>query len=161
MNPPNIQHLSQVPITTQVSPGQTFMALRRNLSEALGSPRDDGIWNGGHPFDVEQVEVPAGHANFPYHAHAAMWEFYWILKGAGTLRLESGQHPLKAGDFFICPPNEAHQLIASADQSLEYVVISDNVMADLVHYPDSGKWNAKPGRRIFREQLDYYDGEEA
>ena len=30
----------------------------------------------------------------------------------------------------------------------------------LIHYPDSGKWNAKPGRRIFRETIDYYDGEE-
>lgn len=92
--------------------------------------------------------------------HAAMWEFYWILSGAGVLRVESGVRPVGEGDCFMCAPGVAHQLRAAPDRDLEYVVISDNVRADLVHYPDSRKWNAKPGRLIFRSTLDYYDGEE-
>lgn len=134
--------------------------LRRNMSEALGSPRDAGPWNGGHPFDVEHVVIPAGKKNFPYHAHAAMWEFYWVLRGRGSLRTEKGVQELKEGDFFICGPDEAHQLCAVSDSDLEYVVISDNVRADVVYYPDSKKWNSKPGRRCFRDLVDYYDGEE-
>lgn len=90
-----------------------------------------------------------------------MWEFYWMLSGSGILRLESREQRIEAGDFFMCVPGEAHQLRADLKEDLEYVVISDNVMADLIHYPDSQKWNAKPGRRIFREVLGYYDGEEA
>jgi len=155
-----IRNTDQLETIDHRSPKGTFAALRKNLTEALGSPRDVGPWGGGHPFDVEHVVIPAGKTNFPYHAHAAMWEFYWILSGSGILRLESGEQAFHAGDFFMCGPGEAHQLRANADQDLEYVVISDNVMADLIHYPDSGKWNAKPGRRIFRETLDYYDGEQ-
>lgn len=155
-----IRNTQQLEAIAQRSPKGTFTAWRKNLTEALGSPREAGPWAGGHPFDVEHVVVPAGKRNFPYHAHAAMWEFYWVLAGSGFLRLESGQHSIHAGDFFMCAPGEPHQL-AAAGEDLEYVVISDNVMADLVHCPDSRKWNAKPGRRIFRDVVDYYDGEEA
>jgi uncharacterized cupin superfamily protein len=156
-----IRNTSDVATVDHRSPKHTFAALRKNLTEALGSPRDIGIWGGGHPFDVEHVVIPAGKPNFPYHAHAAMWEFYWILSGTGVLRLESGEHPIQSGHFFMCGPGEAHQISAGAEHDLEYIVISDNVMADLIYYPDSQKWNAKPGRRIFREQIDYFDGEEA
>jgi uncharacterized cupin superfamily protein len=155
-----IRNLEEIDAVEHRSPKNTFCVFRKSLTESLGSPRDGGTWNGGHPFDVEHVVVPAGKPNFPYHAHAAMWEFYWILSGSGVLRLESGEQPIRAGDFFVCRPGEPHQIKADIDADLEYAVISDNVMADLIHYPDSGKWNAKPGRRIFREVLDYYDGEE-
>lgn len=156
-----IRNIDQLEAIELISPKSTFAALRKNLTQALGSPCDVGPWGGGHPFDVEHVIVPAGKHNFPYHSHAAMWEFYSILSGSGILRIDSGEIAIKAGDFFMCKPGEAHQISARDDQNIEYVVISDNVMADLVHYPDSGKWNAKPGRRIFREVLDYYDGEES
>ena len=156
-----IKNIKNIPTETSVSPNRTFEVLRSNFTEALGAPRDGGIWSGGFPFDVEHVVVPAGKRNFPFHSHAAMWEFYWVLSGSGSLRTEAGSKPIVKGDFFVCRPNDAHQLVASPEEPLEYVVISDNVPADVIHYPDSKKWNAKPGRRIFRETLDYYDGEEA
>lgn len=156
-----IQNTENIETVEHVSPKGTFAALRKYFTVALGRPRDEGPWAGGHPFDVEHVVIPAGKPNFPYHAHAAMWEFYWVLSGSGVLRLESGEKPIRTGDFFMCDPGEAHQLKARAEQDLEHIVISDNVMEDLIHYQDSGKWNAKPGRRIFREVLDYYDREES
>ncbi len=158
--PVSIQNLQALEPRTWQSPSGKFSALRRSLSAALGAPGDVGTWGGGHPFDVEHVTVPAGKPNFPFHAHRAMWEFYWVLSGSGSLRLVDGLRPLRAGDFFMCGPDQAHQLIAAEDESLEYLVISDNVMADVIHYPDSGKWNAKPGRLIFREQVEYFDGED-
>jgi uncharacterized cupin superfamily protein len=138
-----------------VSPERNLITLRRSFSEVLGKAPG----NRDQPFDVEHVVVPAGKANFPMHSHAVMWEFYWVLGGKGTLRLENERILIRKGDFFVCPPGEAHQLIAGKTADLAYVVISDNVAADVIHYPESGKWMAKPGRFCFRETLDYYDGE--
>jgi len=40
-------------------------------------------------------------------------------------------------------------------------MIADHALADVVHYPDSDKWFAKPQRKSFRMlEADYYDGEE-
>lgn len=155
-----IQNLAQLPKKDWKSPHGKFHCIRQSLSAALAAPRDIGTWGGGQPFDVELVTLPAGKPNFPFHAHAAMWEFYLVLSGQGSLRLDESVHPVKAGDFFICSPGQAHQMTAAEDGPLEYLVISDNVPADVIHYPDSGKWNAKPGRLIFRERVDYFDGED-
>lgn len=156
----SIQNLQDLEPRAWQSPSGKFIALRHSLSAALGVPADVGVWGGGHPFDVEHVTIPPGKPNFPFHSHCAMWEFYWVLSGSGSLRLEDGLHPLHKGDFFMCGPDQAHQLIAAENDALEYLVISDNVMADVIRYPDSGKWNAKPGRLIFRDQVDYFDGED-
>lgn len=159
--PSFIQNLAALSPEQWKSPGGKFHSIRRSLSAALGAPRDIGAWGGGHPFDVEHVTLPAGKPNFPFHAHRVMWEFYWVLSGRGSLRLDDRTHSVQAGDFFMCAPDQAHQLTASGDGPMEYLVISDNVPADVIHYPDSGKWNAKPGRLIFRELVDYFDGEDA
>ncbi len=158
--PPPIIDTEAIEASVTSSPGKTFEAIRKNFSEALGGPQNAGVWNGGHPFDVERVVVPQGKANYPFHAHASMWEFYWITSGTGRLRTGTGSREIHAGDAFMCPPGEPHQLVAADSQPLEYLVVSDNVMADLIHYPDSGKWNAQPDRKIFRETVEYYDGEE-
>jgi len=159
MKPP-IANLQSIETAETRSPGGRFALLRKHLSRALGHPRDGGVWNGGHPFEVEHAEIPPGKQNFPFHSHAAAWEFYWILSGRGTLRTEMHRREIGEGDFFICLPGEAHQLTAAPETALRYLVIANNPMADLIHYPDSEKWNTKPGRRLFRGQLDYYDGEE-
>ena len=62
-----IQNTENIETVEHLSPKGTFAALRKNLTVALDSPRDEGPWAGGHPFDVEHVVIPAGKPNFPYH----------------------------------------------------------------------------------------------
>jgi uncharacterized cupin superfamily protein len=153
-----IKNFIEIGPVSRESPQGKFQIIRRNFSEALGAVKDSGPWNGGPPFDVEHVTLPAGKRNFPFHSHQAVWEFYWILSGEGFARVDESHLPIKAGDFFICPPGCAHQIEATSD--LTYAVVTNNVQADIGYYPDSKKWITMPERNCFRETVDYYDGEE-
>lgn len=155
---PNIKSFSEIDPVSRESPQGKFQIHRRNFSEALGALKDSGPWNGGSPFDVEHVTLPAGKCNFPFHSHQAVWEFYWILSGEGFARIEDTRNAIQSGDFFICPPGCPHQLEATTD--LTYVVVANNAQADIGYYPDSKKWITMPDRTCFREIVDYYDGEE-
>src|SRR5215510_10211711 len=83
------------------SPRGRFHLFRHHISEALGAPRDAGVAGGGHPFDVELARLRPGAINFPFHAHAAQWELYLVLKGKGELRSLDTTRTVTAGDNFI------------------------------------------------------------
>jgi uncharacterized cupin superfamily protein len=152
---------SDIPWVERRSPQGKYHLFRRHLSEALGAPRDATPAAGGHPFDVEMTKLPPGATNFPYHAHATQWEMYIILSGSGELRSDDERVPVTAGDAFICPPGNAHQLRNSGTEDLVYYVIADNPPAEVGYYPDSKKWFVKPQRKCFTmQEVDYYAGEE-
>lgn len=145
----------------QRSPRGRFHLFRRNISAALGAPRDAGVAGGGHPFDVELVRLPRGATNFPFHAHAAQWELYLVLRGSGELRAGDTVMAVAAGDSFVCPPGEPHQLKNTGAEDLLYYVIADNPPVDVINYPDSNKWLVKPQRKCFTmQETDYYSNEE-
>lgn len=152
---------SDIPWAEQRSPLGRFHLFRRHISEALGAPRDAGVAGGGHPFDVELTKLPPGATNFPLHAHAAQWELYIVLNGTGELRTDKAVTPLAAGDSAICPPGEAHQIRNTGTTDLLYYVIADNPPADVITYPDSGKWFVKPHRKCFTiQETGYYENED-
>jgi uncharacterized cupin superfamily protein len=143
------------------SPRGRFHLFRRHISEALGAPRDAGVAGGGHPFDVELTKLPPGATNFPFHAHAAQWEVYLVLIGVGELRAGDTVTEVTAGDTFVCPPGEPHQIKNIGTEDLVYYVIADNPSADVTNYPDSNKWFVKPQRKSFTmQETDYYANEE-
>ena len=143
------------------SPRGRFHLFRRHISEALDAPRDAGVAGGGHPFDVELTKLPPGATNFPFHAHAAQWEVYLVLIGVGELRAGDTVTEVTAGDTFVCPPGEPHQLKNTGTEDLVYYVIADNPPADVTNYPDSNKWFVKPQRKSFTmQETDYYANEE-
>jgi len=147
--------------TEQKSPQGRFHIYRRELTLALGGKKDTGTWGGGHAFDVEMSRVPPGAANWPFHAHAAQWEFYIIVSGRGELRTSEGVSPLEPGDCVSLPPREPHQIRNPGPDDLLYYVIADNPAADITQYPDSQKWFIKPQRKMFTmRDASYYDGEE-
>lgn len=153
--------LKDVPVEERVSPKGTFRLLRQHLSVALGIKRDQGVWAGGHPFEVERAVLPPGKTNWPYHQHAATWEFYYVLEGRGEARTPAGWTSVEAGDAFVCPPGEPHQMRNPGTADLVYLVVADNPPADVNFYPDSGKTFLKPGLKSVRlTEIGYYDGEE-
>lgn len=150
-----------LPWTTQSSPKGKYGLARRSLSIAAGGQKDIGTWGGGHPFDLEIHRIPPGKINFPLHEHSAQWEGYYILSGSGQARGPKGKEAIKAGDYLVFPPGEAHQIINNGTEDLTYLVIADQPQADVIHYPDSGKWMVKPQRKVFEmAEADYFKGEE-
>jgi len=153
--------ISHIKETAQQSPKGKYAVSRKAISLALGGIKDVGVFGDGHPFDLELAKVPPGCAAWPLHAHSAQWELYVIVSGSGEARTASETVAVQAGDAFIHPPEEAHQLRNTGPDDLVYYVIADNAVADVIHYPDSKKWVTKPQRKCFRmQETEYYDGEE-
>ncbi|MGE0725861.1 MAG: cupin domain-containing protein [Alphaproteobacteria bacterium] len=120
--------------------------------------------------------VPAGKCAFPLHNHRVNEEMFFVLSGAGELRVGAARHPIRAGDVIACPPGgpeTAHQIVnSSATEELRYLAVSTIESPELVDYPDSGKFGIyaamtfdRPGERTFRfigrveESRDYWEGE--
>jgi uncharacterized cupin superfamily protein len=157
-----IVNTNDVEELTWSSPKGKFSGAGRQISEALGrKPLSTDLLE-RHPFDVEIARIPPGTTPYPYHSHAAQWEFYHVISGTGVVRHEGGTTPIKAGDAFIFKPGEPHVLSNDGTEDLIVYVVADNPIAESTHYPDSGKWTVRsPERRTLRgEPLDYYDGEE-
>jgi uncharacterized cupin superfamily protein len=143
------------------SPTGKYHSYYKNISLLLGGVRDVGTWGGGHPFDLQMRRVPPGAAVCPLHAHTIQWELFVVVSGSATVRSDKEIHVVNAGDVFIQPPGTAHQILNTGTEDFVFYVIADNPPADSTWYPDSGKWQMKPQRKLFRMvETDYYDGEE-
>jgi uncharacterized cupin superfamily protein len=144
------------------SPKGKFSGAGKGVSEALGRDPFSTDLMKRHPFDVEILRIPPGATPYPYHSHSAQWEFYHVISGRGVVRDNDGTTPIEAGDAFLFPPGEPHQMINDGGEDLIIYVVADNPIGESSYYPDSRKWLVRsPERRLFRgENLDYYDGEE-
>lgn len=142
------------------SPKGKYEQYGKDVSGVLGDVRR-GWPKKGHPFNLELVRLPPGKAACPFHSHTTQWELFVILRGTGTVRAGKSRHKVKAGDAFMHPPGEAHQIINTGRKPLEFYIIADNPPVDIFHYPDSNKWGHSSPRKIFRlTEADYHDGEE-
>lgn len=159
MHKVNTGHLEEHP---WASPQGQFRGSGKQVSEALGRDPGSTDLRKRHPFDVEILRVPPGHAPYPYHAHSAQWEFYHVVSGRGTVRHARGRTAIEPGDAFIFEPGQPHALYNDGEDDLIVTVIADNPIGDCFYYPDSGKWGVPvPSRQFVRGQpLDYFDGEE-
>ncbi len=154
-------HISNVPEEEQRSPGGKFHSWCRNLSLAIGALPGTGTWGGGHPFDLQIRRIPPGAAVCPLHLHYNQWELFVVRAGSGTVRAAGERHVVTAGDAFLHPPHEAHQLINTGTTDLEVLIIADNPQLDFCYYPDSDKWGGRSFGKVFRiTPCDYFDGEE-
>lgn len=55
-----------------------------------------------------------------YHYHKIMTEFYFVVKGSGTITLDGEKSPIKAGDLIVIPPLVWH---TSEGDGLEVLVM--------------------------------------
>lgn len=133
----------------------------------------------GEQLGCSLYEVPPGKAAWPLHAHLANEEAIYVLSGAGTLRLGSGESArelaLVAGDYvaLLRGVQHAHQLLNTSDETLRYLCFSTQHEPDVTIYPDTQKVGifagAAPGgpkaRRTYAAYLDqrvergYWDDE--
>ena len=144
--------------------GEAFAAERAPVSPLLGAKK----------LGYAVIRLQPGKRAWPYHAHRAIEEAFFVLSGSGTLRHAGEEYALRAGDFVCSPadPEQPHQIVNTSDAELTYIAISNVVSTDVVHYPDSGKvgvWHGDataPGAAgnfamFVREvsAVDYWEGE--
>ncbi|OAI43141.1 cupin [Verrucomicrobia bacterium SCGC AG-212-E04] len=155
----NTNRMSEVTCT---SPTGRFASIDKEISQALGRDAASTDLQKRHPFDLAICRIPPGRSLCPYHSHSAQWEFYLVISGSGRARHEGGFSPIEAGDAFLFPPGEAHQLTNDGADDLVFYIVADNPLGESCYYPDSRKWLVRsPERRLIRgEALDYFDGEE-
>jgi uncharacterized cupin superfamily protein len=117
--------------------------------------------------------VKPGKRAFPFHNHWANDEAIWVLSGHGTLRYGDQELPLKKGDYVSFPKatGNAHQLINTSEDDLEYLCLSTEVSPEVCQYPDSDKiaaYHGEPGTPLQeyplaeilkRTPAGYFDGE--
>lgn len=119
--------------------------------------------------------IPPGKRAFPYHAHRANEEMFFVLEGEGTVRIDGETYRIHKGDFISLPPGKAsaHQMINDSEAPLRYLAVSTMELPEVVTYPDSGKVvataGAFPGRSESEDAIrfvgrladavDYWEGE--
>jgi len=105
-----IRNIDQVPLTPVQMPGTD------GASMAVMVGREDGAPN----FALRHIQVEGG-GHTPRHAHDYEHEVF-IVSGSGTVLLEGGERPLRAGDVVYVPADQEHQFKAS-DQGLRFLCL--------------------------------------
>lgn len=78
---------------------------------------------GGTLVDAHTNHVKVGSADGPYHMHRTMENFYLVLKGTLSLRLEDGMHELPAGTAVCLQPGVPHSASNHGQEPLELLEI--------------------------------------
>jgi uncharacterized cupin superfamily protein len=81
-----------------------------------------------------------------------------FLQGQGTVRGPESTIAIEAGQSVIFRPGEAHQILNTSENELSYFVVADPSPADVVTYPDTGKWFIRPQEKCFTlTESSYYE----
>jgi uncharacterized cupin superfamily protein len=117
--------------------------------------------------------VPPGKTAAPFHRHHVSDEMFLILSGVADYRLGNERLPVKAGDCLSAPAGgPGHQIINTGSEPLRYIAFSNNGIADVVEYLDSGRIRIDVGAAgahreaaTFRaggrlSPMDYWEGED-
>ncbi len=97
-----------------------------------------GAMAGSQKFYVNIDTVPPKAFSTKYHSHSQQEEFFLILDGNGTVRMNDVEYPVKKGDFISKLPaqNIAHTFFNSSDGVLVILDIGTVEKEDTCYYPD-------------------------
>jgi len=128
----SIVNIADVDCEILKSPNGTFEAELARLGPLVGAKK----------LGAMLTILEPGNRAFPFHAHHAIEEMFFILDGEGTYRCGSVSFPICRGDLIAAPAsgaNHAHQIVNTSDRQLRFLAISTMDPVDIVEYPDSGK----------------------
>lgn len=116
----------------------------KSLGEAAGSEK----------IYVNIDSVPPKAYSTRYHSHSQQEEFFLILSGTGTIRINDEEKTVCKGDFIAKPAgkNINHTFYNSSDEILTILDIGTNEKEDTCYYPDEDMYMQKSNgvRRIFK-----------
>lgn len=99
-----------------------------------------GIMLGLYQLGAAIYVVPPGKAASPFHRHHTSDELFLILAGVADYRFGDEHIPVKAGDCLGAPAGGlGHQITNTGSEPLRYIAFSNNAIADVTEYPDSGR----------------------
>ena len=89
-------------------------------------------------FGVNLTTLPPGAVSALRHAHTKQDEFVYVLEGAPSLIIDSGETLLKPGMCvgFKCGTGDAHHLVNRGKTDVVYLEIGDRTLGDEASYPD-------------------------
>jgi uncharacterized cupin superfamily protein len=139
---PEIHNLDAVPDKYMDDPSFESPLKTKYLGALAGSER---IY-----LNIDYVKPGARSAK--YHSHSLTEEFFLILRGRGSVRIQEKIVPVKQGDFFAKPAGRAiaHQLINDGDEVLEILDCGTNEKNDLIEYPDEDLLAVKEQGLVFK-----------
>ncbi len=112
-----------------------------------------GLASGSDKIYVNIDLVPPGAYSTKYHSHSQQEEFFMIISGKGTVRLNDKEYPVKSGDFFAKPTgkNIAHTFYNSSEENLVILDVGTREKEDTCYYPDEDMYMQKSNeqRRFF------------
>jgi len=115
-----------------------------------------GAAAGSQKLYVNIDRVPPNAFSTKYHSHSQQEEFFMILEGTGTLRMNDKEYPVTKGDFIAKPPAKAnaHQFYNSSKDVLVILDVGSVEKEDTCYYPDEDIYLHKSnGKNIaFRKQ---------
>lgn len=126
-------NIDAMPTQDFASPGGAFKAKLGRMGPELGCEK----------LGVMLTVLEPGKKAFPFHAHHAIEEVFYIVDGAGEYRYGGETHSVRAGDVLSAPtggPDRAHQIVNTGDAPLTFLAVSTMDPVDIVEYPDSKKW---------------------
>lgn len=127
-----ILNLDEVQFETQKD-GEAFEAMFGPIASRLSAKKL------GYRITI----LPPGKKAWPFHAHYANEEMFFILEGRGRLRYGDCEFPIRAGDFIAAPAGgieSAHQIVNDSEVDLKYLCVSTKEGLDVMEYPDSNKF---------------------
>ncbi|MFB0920020.1 MAG: cupin domain-containing protein [Oscillospiraceae bacterium] len=97
-----------------------------------------GAAAGSSKIYVNIDSVPQGGVSTKYHSHSQQEEFFLVLEGTGTLRLNDETMPVKKGDFFAKPGGRgiAHTFYNPNPAPLVILDIGTVEPEDTCYYPE-------------------------
>lgn len=98
--------------------------------------------------------IQPGARSAKYHSHSKQEEFFLILNGSGTLRMNGEEHSVSKGDFVAKPAGKgnAHQFINTSEDVLEILDIGTVDRGDVVHYVDEDVYYLRDQNLMFGGQ---------
>jgi len=104
------------------------------VTKALGAAA------GSEKLYINIDSVEPGMYSAKYHSHTKQEEFFLILEGSGTLRLNNKQYPVAKGNFIAKPAgkNIAHTFYNSGSGTLIILDAGTVEPFDECYYPDEG-----------------------
>jgi len=96
--------------------------------------------------------VKPGASSVKYHSHSNQEEFFLILQGSGSVRIQDQILSFKQGDFFAKPAGKgiAHQFINDGPEVLEILDCGTKDKLDVIEYPDEDVLLVKEKGLVFK-----------
>lgn len=128
-----VLNIDKVKLMDFASPNGKFEAKLGRMGPAIGAEK----------LGAMLTIVEPGKRAFPFHAHHAVEEMFFIIEGEGEYRYGSQTYPIKAGDLLAAPTGgaeRAHQIVNTGSATLKYLSVSTKGDLEVIEYPDSGKF---------------------